>query len=147
MKDTASRSDHMSDNTRLLENETIQLFFGYVFFASFATLTDLTLLYTLTELVNVWYFYSALISYSTGILVNYSMNKYLNFKNESKQILPQLGVFIVVALIGLALNQMIMYLLVEYTGLWYMIAKLISISIVVFWSFTGHRKLTFNLFK
>jgi putative flippase GtrA len=123
------------------------LFFGYIIFGGIATLVDIGLLYCLTEYVNLWYFYSAFISYMTGMVANYSLNKYYNFKNQSKNILPQFGLFAAVALIGLGLNQVIIYSLVEFVGLWYILAKIISICIVVCWSFYGHKKFTFGLLK
>jgi len=130
-----------------LQKQDVKLFIGYVIFAGFATLVDLCLLYSLTEFLHVWYFYSATFSYFVGMLTNYSLNKYLNFRNRSKQITLQFGLFATVALIGLGLNQLILYTLVEFINLWYMFAKFIAIFIVMFWSFYGHKKLTFNIFR
>jgi putative flippase GtrA len=75
------------------------------------------------------------------------LNKIFNFKNKSKKIAQQFGLFAIVALIGLGLNQLIIWLLVEFGNLWYMSAKLISIVIVMLWSFYGHKKLTFGMIK
>lgn len=123
------------------------LFFKYVICAGIATLIDLGLFYFFTEYVHIWYFFSAFMSYMIGIIINYSLNKYLNFKNESKKIIPQFGLFASVALIGLVFNQIIIYLLVEFAGVWYMFAKIIAIFIVMFFNFYGHKKLTFGVFK
>jgi len=130
-----------------IKDSRLRLFFGYVMIASIATVLDIVLLFTLTEYLHIWYFLSAFISYSTGMGINFSLNKYFNFKNKSLDILPQFGIFVTVALIGLGLNQLIIYSLVEFAGLWYMLAKLISICIVVSWSFYGHKRFTFGLLK
>jgi putative flippase GtrA len=122
----------------------LTLFYYYVIFASIATLVDLSLLYSLTELGNMWYFHSAIIGYSAGMIVNYVLNKYFNFKNYSKRIVSQFGIFTAVAMVGLGLNQLIIYLLVEFADVWYMAAKIIAIGIVMFWSFFGHKQLTFK---
>lgn len=132
---------------KLFQRQDVKLFVGYVIFAGFAALVDLSLLYSLTEFLRVWYFYSAAFSYLVGMIINYSLNKYLNFRNRSKKIIPQFGLFATVALIGLGLNQLIIYILVEFINLWYMFAKFIAIFIVMFWSFYGHKKLTFNVFR
>jgi len=132
---------------KLFQNQDVKLFIRYVIFAGFATLVDLGLLYSLTEFLHIWYFYSAIFSYFIGMITNYLLNKYLNFRNISKQIIPQFGLFAAVALVGLGLNQLILYYLVEFVKLWYMMAKIIAIFIVMFWSFYGHKKLTFNIFK
>lgn len=131
----------------MLQNENAKLFIRYIIFAGFATLIDLSLLYLLTEFLHIWYFYSAIISYFGGMITNYTLNKFFNFRNKSKRIIHQFGLFIVVALIGLGINQIVLYSLVEFTGLWYILAKVIAVFIVMFWSFYGHKKLTFGIIK
>lgn len=141
------RGDKVDYWNKLFQNQDVKLFIGYIIFAGFATLVDLGLLYSLTKFLHVWYFYSAVFAYFIGMVTNYSLNKYLNFRNRSKQIIPQFGLFTAVALVGLGLNQLILYSLVEFAKLWYMSAKFIAIFIVMFWSFYGHKKLTFNVFR
>ena len=128
-------------------NEKIKLFFGYILFGGIAALVDLGGLYIFTEFFGLYYLVSATLSYIGGMITNYSLNKVFNFKNKSKKIAKQFGLFVFVALIGLGLNQLILWLLVEFAGLWYMLAKLISISLVMFWNFFGHKKITFGLIK
>lgn len=132
---------------RKLNHPEVKLFSGYVVFAGIATLVDLGLLYFLTAFIGFHYLISAALSYTCGMITNYSLNKTLNFKNKSKKIARQFGLFAFVALIGLALNQLILWFLVEFADLFYMYAKLISIVIVMLWSFYGHKKLTFRLLK
>ena len=129
------------------EESIFRLFIGYIMFAGIATAVDVGLLYFLTEYLDVWYFFSALIAYLAGMVVNYSTNKYLNFKNQNRRIFTQFSIFATVALIGLALNQIIIYSLVEYADIWYMLAKAIALVTVVFWSFYGHRRFSFGVLK
>lgn len=131
----------------LATNRTLTLFLQYNIYASAAAVVDMVLLYSLTEFLHIWYFSSAALATTCGMVVNYSMNKYLNFKNPSTHIAPQFGVFLFVAGIGWLLNQGILFFLVEWGKLWYMHAKLIAVCIVVFWSFSGHKHLTFSLFQ
>jgi len=130
-----------------LEKENTRLFIGYVFFAGFAALIDLGVLYFLTETIKLWYFYSAGASYILGMIINYALNKYFNFANKSKRTIIQFTLFFSVALTGLILNQLIIYVIVEFTGLHYLTAKIISLIIVMFWSFYGHKKITFGIIK
>lgn len=123
------------------------LFIRYNIFAGFSTLLDLILIYVLTEFFNIWYMYSVTIGYIVGVSTNYILNKYLTFKNKSRKIVLQFGLFVTIALIGLLLNQIIIYLLVEFIGMWYMLAKIIAVVIVMFWNFSRHKKWTFKIFK
>lgn len=132
---------------RLNHYPGFKLFIGYVLFAGIATLVDLGLLYFLTSFINLHYLVSGAISYICGMITNYSLNKLFNFKNKSKKIAQQFGLFAFIALIGLGLNQLILWLLVEFGNLFYMYAKLISIVLVMLWSFYGHKKLTFGMLK
>lgn len=122
-------------------------FLSYLFFAGFATLVDMGLLFLLTEYVGIWYFYSALISNICGMVTNFTLNKVLNFRNRSRKVLRQFGLFAAVALVGLGLNQLIIFVLVEFFGIWYLLAKLVAVFTVVFWSYFGHKRLTFSLLK
>jgi len=81
------------------------------------------------------------------MITNYGFNKYFTFENRSRRIAQQFGLFIFVALIGLALNQLIIWSLVEFFGIWYILAKIISIFVVMLWSFFGHKKITFGIIK
>ena len=132
---------------RFLMNQDMKLFKNYLIIAIFVTIIDVLLFYSITEFLHVWYIYSALISYMIALFLHYSLNKYLNFKNKSKKHVQQFGLFVIVSLIGLGFHQIILYSLVEFTKLWYMYAKIITILIVSVWNFNGNKHLTFKVFK
>lgn len=119
----------------------------YIIIASIATIFDVGLLYILTHFIGIKYLISSVISYCIGMAINYSLNKFLNFKDNDKRIALQFGVFVAVALVGLALNQIIIIFLVELFDMWYINAKIFSLLIVVFWSFWGHKNITFQTHK
>jgi putative flippase GtrA len=119
----------------------------YIFCAGLATIVDYALLYVFTEFGGLYYLWSATLSYCAGMIVNYSLNKVLTFRNKSKQIGKQFSVFAVVSLVGLGLTLLFMALFVEVLGLWYMVAKLFTIILVFIWSYFGHSNLTFKIFK
>lgn len=132
---------------KLIRTKNAVLFIKYNLFAGISTLLDLILIYILTEFFGVWYIYSVTLGYMAGVSLNYILNKYLNFKNKSRKIVLQFGLFISIALVGLLLNQIIIYILVESLGIWYIFAKIIAVLLVMFWNFTRHKKWTFRIFK
>ncbi len=119
----------------------------YVVFAGVATAVDMAALYALTEWLGVYYLASVAIAYLLGMATNYSLNKTLTFGNRSRRVAAQFGVFILVALGGLGINLIVIYLLVEHAHLWYMYAKVIAIAVALFWSFFGHKHITFGLIR
>lgn len=132
---------------KLIRTKNAVLFIKYNLFAGISTLLDLILIYILTEFFGVWYIYSVTLGYMAGVSLNYILNKYLNFKNKSRKIVLQFGLFISIALVGLLFNQIIIYILVESLGIWYIFAKIIAVLLVMFWNFTRHKKWTFRIFK
>lgn len=121
-----------------------KLFIGYVLFAGIATVVDMGILYFLTKFAGLFYLLSATISYTLGIITNYSLNKKYNFENKDKRVIRQFSIFVSIALIGLLLNNLILFLLVHFAHMWFMFAKVISIGLVMFWSFFGHKHVTFR---
>ena len=104
-------------------------------------------MYSFTEFLGLWYLFSAALAFIAGMITNYSLNKVYTFENKSKAYAKQFGIFAFVAVIGLGLNLIVMYTLVENFSLWYMLARLISAFVVFTWSYFGHKHLTFGRIK
>ncbi|MFN4081235.1 MAG: GtrA family protein [Saprospiraceae bacterium] len=86
---------------------------------------------------------------STGfmcaVLNNYLLNRWWTFENQDPQILPQFFKFLMIALVGLALNNWIIYYLhqrLKLVGFWP--AKVIATCIVVLWNFGANLAFTFR---
>ncbi len=131
---------------QLLARGDVRLFVLYVIYAGLATVVDVGLLWVFTALLGIYYLLSAALSYCAGMLTNFLLNKFFNFRNRSQQLAAQFGVFAAVALVGLALNQLVIFSLVEWFHIWYIGAKLVSVVIVALWSFWGHKHFTFGWF-
>lgn len=132
---------------KVLEYEVFVQGFLYIIFAGFATLLDLTTFFVLTTFVGLHYLISNFISILLGITTNYVLNKRYNFNNKSRKYVQQFSLFAFIAIIGLLLSQAIIFGLVEFLYLHPVLAKFISIFIVVIWNFFGHRKLSFGLYR
>jgi hypothetical protein len=92
------------------------------------------------------------ISYSLGTINSYILNKKWTFKDKSKCYSNQFAVFITVSLIGMGLNNAIIYGLTTYMSpafglewlMWVNFAKIIGIGVVLMWNFIGYKILVFN---
>lgn len=131
---------------QIIQHRDVKLFVNYIIIGGVVNLFCLALLYFLTEFLQLWYLYSAALAYFVGMTAIYLLNKYLNFKDRNKKIVSQVGLFVTASLIGLGFYQIILYCLVEFAGLWYMFAAVISLFILVFWNFYS-QKLIFQAFK
>lgn len=85
---------------------------------------------------------------STGfmcaVVSNYVLNRLWTFHSTDPGIAIQFGKFFIVALIGLGLNNGIIYLLNERRQVKFYTAKLIATGIVMIWNFGANYLFTFH---
>ncbi|MDD1723778.1 MAG: GtrA family protein, partial [Methanospirillum sp.] len=105
------------------------------------------ILYILTEWGGFWFLYSAFISYSTGALLSYVLNKTLNFKNRSPYYLTQGIVFLVISGCSLLLNLGIIYAGVEWAGISYIYAKILATGAAFMLNYAGQTIITFRRWR
>jgi len=125
--------------TQKTENTYIQ-FFRYFFVGGFAFVVDFALLYILTDKLKMFYLFSATIAFIVGIIVNFILSKLWIFQKKAlvnKYL--EFGIFGAVGIVGLGLNNLIMWFLTSKLGLYYLLSKLVATAIVYIWNF-GARK-------
>ncbi len=124
-----------------LVNEIIN--FGWVGIICFCM--DFGLLYSVTNFFGVNYLISSAIAFSVSVVVNYILSlKYVFVSNKSSQSFAELAIFIGLSVIGLVINQIIMWLGVELLALNYMLVKIASTSIVMIYNFISRKLLVAN---
>ncbi len=112
--------------------------FAIVGGASFVV--DYALLYACTEWLGIHYLYSAAISFTVSVIVNYWLCVIFVFTGAGKQTGRQAALFIGSSIVGLGINQACMWLFVEKCDLHYMLAKIGATFIVMFWNYVMKRK-------
>lgn len=93
-----------------------------------------------TEMLRVNYLLSASFSFTLSVVINYIMSVYWVFNSANKKNGKTLTIFIGSSVIGLLLNQIFMYFLVQEIFLDYRIAKIIATIIVMIWNYAAKRK-------
>ncbi len=84
------------------------------------------------------------IGFSTAATSNYILNRVWTFESNNPKIAMEFTSFIVVALIGLAINTFVIWLLVSKTKMNFYVAKAIAIVVVTLWNFLANLLITFN---
>jgi putative flippase GtrA len=105
---------------------------------------DFGILYILTDIIGVYYLTSATASFVVAAFYNYFLNRHWTFRSNGSR-RKQLPVFFIIAIIGVTLNNSIMYAGVEQFGIWYIYSKIIATGIVTIWNFFGNKYLTFKI--
>ena len=122
-------------------------FILYYFIGNIAVVMDLGLLYLFTEVFGLFYLLSATLSFCSALFVNYLLNKKYTFKNKSKKYLLQYTVLFIGGLIALGFNLLILWVLVERTGLWYIYSKIISLILVLLFTYNYNKYVVYGMIK
>lgn len=118
-------------------------FIRFVGVGTVATLIQYAVLIVLKENQIAGAVMASTIGYIISGVFNYLLNYYFTFRSSEKHMAAAIK-FTVVALIGLGLNGLFMYLSVEIIGLYYLLGQLITTSIVLIWNFTVNRYWTYR---
>jgi putative flippase GtrA len=82
--------------------------------------------------------------FMAAVVSNYILNRLWTFHSTDPSIALQFGKFLLVALVGLGMNNAIIYLLNEQKGVKFYTAKLIATGIVMIWNFGANYFFTFH---
>jgi len=131
------------DMILLLKGETgstqVQLF-RYLWVGGFAFIIDYGSLFVLTDFFHVDYLFSAAISFILGLVVNYILSTMWVFsESRLNNKWAEFVAFATIGIVGLVLNEIIMYICCEIFGIYYMISKLCSTGVVFFWNFFARK--------
>jgi putative flippase GtrA len=105
---------------------------------------DYLTLYLLTEFAGCEYFLSAAIGFMLGSTTNYFLSIRWVFAQGHYRQRTEFSFFILTSLAGLALNQFMMWLCVDWFAIHYLVSKLLAIVVVTAWNFVVKKKLVFS---
>lgn len=101
-------------------------------------LLEYFLLFALTEFAGFDPLISAPIAFTVSLIVNYILCVYVVFHAEN-QTGRQMFFFILTSIMGLGINQLVMWFFIDIIGIWYMFAKVIASAIVMIWNYFTKR--------
>lgn len=104
-----------------------------------ATLVDMAGLFILKELADVGLMLSSALSFSFSVVVNYLLSMRFVFESKDKSKGHEFFVFILLSVIGLGLNQIIMWAGNSFTALYYMWVKVIATVVVLLYNFISRK--------
>ena len=129
----------------LNSQDTLYQLIRYGFVGGIAFVADYSSLYTLTEWFGLQYLVSAAVAFIIGLTINYLLSNWIVFSTHRLQNRwIEFAIFAVIGIIGLGLNEAIMYVCCEKIGMHYMVAKLISTALVFLWNFFVRKLTLFN---
>ena len=118
-----------------MNNNLIKQILKFGIVGGIAFIIDYALLYVCTEYLNIYVLYSSIISFSISVIFNYIMSIKWVFDVNHQQTYKDFTIFIIFSIIGLGINQLIMYLGIERLHIYYMLVKIASTGIVMVYNF------------
>lgn len=88
------------------------------------------------------------IANSTGFILaatsNFLLNHFWTFHSENRQLSVEYLSFLLISLIGLGINNIVVYLLTERVKLNFYVSKLCAVGVVTIWNFSMNYLITFR---
>ena len=126
-------------------DHTLIQFFRYTFVGGLAFLLDFGSLYYFTEYLGVYYLLSAATAFILGLVANYLLSIEWVFNNHTlDNRVSEFGIFALIGIVGLGLNEFIIWAFTANLQVYYMFSKIISAVIVLLWNFSARKYLLFK---
>ncbi len=106
---------------------------------------DFGLLWLLTESAGLHYVLSAALAFTAGLTVNYALSVIWVFNRHAlRSRAAEFALFAVIGVVGLGLNEAILWGLTEWAGVHYLASKTVAAAVVFAWNFTARKYMLFN---
>lgn len=126
----------LNDRTHKL---LIQIF-KFVIVGGIATLIDFVFLYIFREFCHFPVLISNTLSFCISVIYNYMASvKWVFDVNKEKNAKKQFIIFIVFSVLGLLLNNLIMWITVDFFNIYYLLAKIVATAIVMIFNFVTRK--------
>lgn len=110
-------------------------FFRFCLVGGFNTTLAFYLYFLLTRKLHLYYLLANTISFFISVTISFFLNKKWTFKNKEEQTHKQYLKFWLMALCGLGINEIIIFLLVDRAHLYDFLAMVIATGVILFWNF------------
>ncbi len=114
----------------------------YLLSGGTAAVVNLALLALFVEIFGLWYLAAAVVAFTLALLVSFALQKFFTFADHTRTtdvLARQFSIYTTIALINIALNTILMYLLVERLFLHYLISQVVASGTIALYSFFIYR--------
>ena len=120
-------------------------FFRYIFVGGTAFVVDFFFLYFFSDICGIYYLISAVLSFVISVVVNYLMSiKWVFNQDNIDNKIMEFNMFLLISTIGLIFTEILLYFFTDICGIYYLLSKIISAIIVLFWNFIARRVMLYG---
>jgi putative flippase GtrA len=128
----------------LLSSELVAKFIRYAFVGFTGVIVDFSVTYIFKEYLKVSKYVANSLGFCTAVITNYLLNRYWTFGVGKEDVFIQFGTFLAVSMIGLLINNFIIYMLNEKLKINFYVSKVMAIIVVILWNFFVNYYYTFR---
>ena len=126
---------------RLKSNKNLMEITRFVITGGLSFIVDYGILIGLTYVFGINYLISSAISFTISVIINYFLCLLWAFEGASKNNDKKVVImFVASSVVGLLLNQILMWIFVSVTHIHYSIAKIITTLLVMIWNYVMKKK-------
>ena len=103
---------------------------------------DFSITFLLKEKLRIHRYLANSAGFSVAATSNYFLNRIWTFNSSNPKVLIEFGSFFIVSLIGLGINNLVLYFLEKKMNFY--LAKLFAIGVTMIWNFLANYLFTFS---
>lgn len=100
--------------------------------------------YIFKEIFKVQKYISNSIGFTIAATGNYVLNRIWTFESQNEEIVIEYSSFLIISVIGLGLNNLILWLILRKLQINFYLAKFFAICVVTLWNFLANFFITFS---
>lgn len=129
---------------KLYKNETLRQFIKFCIVGIFNTIIDYGVYLFFNRFAGLYFLYANILAILTAMTFSFFVNKYWTFKNYEEKIKIQYLKFFSIGIVYFIIYNAIFYYGVHNLKIYDLVAKLIAITIGLFWNFIANKHWTFK---
>ena len=135
----------MSPIAKIVRYANRSEFNRYFCAGSLTFLTYFTILFLLTEFFGINYLRSNLVAVSVGLLMSYLFCvKWVFLDRRYNRVVFEFPLFVLTCIVGILLNELLLWACVEFAGIGYLVAKVIVTAVVFVFNFALKKTILFR---
>ncbi|MEK7604886.1 MAG: GtrA family protein [Patescibacteria group bacterium] len=117
----------------------------YLMSGTAAAASNLAIVFILVHFGRVYYLHASVIAFVLSMVVSFSLQKFWTFQDKPiYDVQPQFVRYSMVVFCNLILNTVVMYLLIEKIGLWYLFAQVLATGTVAVVGYFAYQHFVFR---
>lgn len=128
----------------LLKHRVVRQFVKFGIVGIFSTIIDWGIFYLLNLVFGVYYLTAKVLSFLVAVINSFIWNRRWTFHSQNQNRGKEFTKFLIIALVGLSVNALIMYLAVSIFHTRKIVGLIFATGIVTFWNFLANKYYTFK---